>query len=131
MPIPFLPGVRKIAVVGASRNPEKWGYKILKRLMEIEDIEVYPINPKADEILGLKAYPDLRSLPEVPDMVITVVPPEVTENVVKEALLLGVRIIWMQPGSGNKKIAKIVERARGEVFLNKCILRSLALGKIA
>ena len=131
MPIPFLPGVRKIAVVGASRNPEKWGYKIVKRLMEIEDIKVYPINPKADEILGLKAYPDLRSLPEVPDMLITVVPPEVTENVVKEALLLGVKIIWMQPRSGNKKIAKIVKRARAEVFLDKCILRSLALGKIA
>ncbi|HDJ26423.1 MAG TPA: CoA-binding protein, partial [Candidatus Bathyarchaeota archaeon] len=67
------------AVVGASRDPNKYGHRVFKDLLEA-GYEVYPVNPKADEILGRKCYPDLRSLPKKPDVVVFVVPPKVTAS---------------------------------------------------
>ncbi|MEM2377929.1 MAG: CoA-binding protein, partial [Candidatus Korarchaeum sp.] len=60
---PFLDKENVVAVVGVSRNPEKWGYK-LYRFFKGHYRKVYPVNPGADEIDGDKVYPDLRSLPE-------------------------------------------------------------------
>ncbi|PNV77270.1 MAG: hypothetical protein C0200_06995 [Thermoproteota archaeon] len=57
---------RSIAVIGASRNPEKIGYVVLKQLSSKFRGRLYPINPSADEILGLKCY---KSILEVPDEV--------------------------------------------------------------
>ena len=51
------------AVVGASPDRNKYGNKVLRAYMQ-RGFTVYPINPKADEVEGLKAYPDLASLPE-------------------------------------------------------------------
>ena len=65
------------AVVGASRDPERYGYKIFRTLLDA-GYRVYPVNPSADEIAGQRAYPSLAALPEKPDVVDTVVPPAVT-----------------------------------------------------
>ncbi|MEM3609032.1 MAG: CoA-binding protein, partial [Candidatus Bathyarchaeia archaeon] len=47
-----------VAVVGASRNPLKFGNSVLKNLLDLEfKGRIYPVNPNADEVLGLKAYP--------------------------------------------------------------------------
>jgi len=72
-----------IAVVGASRNPEKYGHQVYRDLKEA-GYKVYPVNPNADKILGDKAYPSLESLPEKPDVVNIVVPPRVTEKIVEQ-----------------------------------------------
>ncbi|MHA1616308.1 MAG: CoA-binding protein [Candidatus Njordarchaeales archaeon] len=131
MPIPFLPGVKVIAVVGASRNPEKWGYKVFVTLKEkYPDTKVYPINPNATEIAGEKAYPSLKDLPEKPDLVVTVVPPTLTEKIVKEAKELGVKAIWMQPGSESEKAIKEAEAAGIKVYHHTCIVQSSEAGKI-
>jgi len=131
MPISFLPEVRVIAVVGASRNPEKWGYKVFITLRDkYPDIRVYPINPRAEKIAGSKAYPSLRELPEKPDMVVTVVPPEITEKIVEEAKKLGVKIIWMQPGSESEKAIEEAEKAGIKVYHHTCIVQSSEASKI-
>ena len=91
------------AVVGASRNPEKYGHQIYKTLKEA-GYRVYPVNPKAEEILGDKCYPSVSALPEKPDVVDLVVPPEVAIKVVKECRDLGVTRIWLQPGSESQEI---------------------------
>lgn len=132
MPIPFLPNVKKIAIVGVSRNPEKWGYKVFKTLREkFPDVVLYPINPKATKIDGVRAYNSLDDLPEIPDLVVTVVPPEVTKEVVDKAIKMGIKMIWMQPGSeSNEAIRKAIESGV-KVFHNVCIVESSRLGKIA
>lgn len=64
-----------IAVIGASRDPSKLGYAVLANIVESGySGGVYPINPKAEAILGFKVYPDVRELPEVPDLAIIVIP---------------------------------------------------------
>jgi len=120
-----IPDVRIVAVVGASRNPEKWGHKVFKTLLErYPDLKVYPINPKAETILGRRAYPNLRALPEKPDLVITVVPPKITESIVKEAVDLGVKYIWMQPGSESEDAIAYAEKNNVKVFHHVCIVES-------
>ena len=121
----LLPDVNVIAVVGVSRNPEKWGYKIFKTLLEkYPNIRIYPVNPKADEILGHKAYRSIKELPETPDIVITVVPPRITEVVVRQAAEIGVRYVWMQPGSESEEAIKVAEDSGIIVFHNICIVES-------
>ncbi len=86
------------AVVGASRERHKYGNKVLRAYQQRE-FEVYPINPKVDEIEGLKAYANLDSLPEQVHGISIITPPSVTERVVEEAARAGVRMVWMQPGA--------------------------------
>ncbi len=94
----FLDPDNVFAVVGVSRNKEKYGYKVYHDL-KIAGYEVFPVNPNLSSVDGEKCYPSLASLPKVPDVLSVVVPPSVTEKVVKEAADVGIRKVWMQPGS--------------------------------
>ncbi len=111
-----------IAVVGVSSNPDKYGHKIFRDLLA-GGYEVYGINPKADKILDQKVYPSLKDLPLVPDMVMTVVPPQVTEQVVDMCHDLGIHSIWMQPGSeSDSAVAKAKEYGM-DVIANACFMK--------
>ncbi len=69
----FRPG--SVAVIGASREENKIGHAVLSNLLESGfGGRVYPINPKADEILGLRCYPDLKAIEEKVDLVVIVIP---------------------------------------------------------
>jgi len=109
------------AVVGASRNPEKYGHKVYRDLREA-GYRVYPVNPNAEEILGDRCYPDLEELPEKPTVVVTVVPPRVTESVVKTCKRLGVRMVWMQPGSESDKAIEFCEKNGIKAVHSVCIM---------
>lgn len=89
---------RSFAVVGVSRDPAKYGHMVYATLKDIGYV-VYPINPAMDMIGDDVVYPRLETLPETPDCVVTVVPPNVTEQVARTAGRMGVRYLWMQPGS--------------------------------
>jgi acetyltransferase len=69
---------QSIAVIGASTNSKKLGYAVLENLVKGDfltgDRRVYPINPKADEILGLKAYPLVTEVPDPIDLAVIVIP---------------------------------------------------------
>jgi len=83
---------RGIAVIGASRNPEKIGYQLLKSLVEAGyEGEIYPINPKADEILGLKAYPSISKVSGKVDLAIIAIPAEGVSEVLREIGERGVK----------------------------------------
>ncbi len=117
----FLDG-SPFAVVGASTNREKYGNKVL-RVYQQTGRAVYPINPRADEIEGLKAYPDLASLPEAVHGISVITPPKVTESVVKQAAKLGIKNIWMQPGAESERAVQMAEEAGINVFGgDACIL---------
>lgn len=74
-----------VAVVGASQNPAKIGYKILNNIVQYDyGGSVYPINPKAQEILGLKAYPDLTSVPSKIDLAVIALPAPAVMDVLKQ-----------------------------------------------
>lgn len=68
---------KSVAVIGASTNPEKLGYAVVKNLLDggYSSIgAVYPINPTAPEILGFKAYPSVLEVPNSIDLAVIVIP---------------------------------------------------------
>ncbi|MEM4808772.1 MAG: CoA-binding protein, partial [Candidatus Nezhaarchaeales archaeon] len=117
----FLDRRNVFAVVGASRDPQKYGYQVYRDLKSA-GYKVYPVNPNAQEVLGDKCYPSLKELPAKPDVVVTVVPPQVTELVVEECKELGVRKIWMQPGSESEKAVEYCEENNIAVVHGACIM---------
>jgi len=110
------------AVVGASSDRDKYGNKVL-RCYQQHGMEVFPINPRADQIEGLKAYPSLAALPKAVKGLSIITPPKVTEAVVKEAIAAGVKAIWMQPGAESAAAVAEAEAAGLDVIANgACIL---------
>ena len=93
----FLDG-EPFAVVGASTDRDKYGNKVL-RCYQQDQRRVIPINPSAPEVEGLGAFPDLASVGEPMHAVSIITPPAITEQVVEQAIELGIRQIWMQPGA--------------------------------
>jgi uncharacterized protein len=112
---------KEIAVVGVSDKPEKYGYKIFKSLME-SGYKVEGINVRGGEVLGKKIYKNLQELKKIPELVITVVPPQVTENVVEECRKLGIKEIWMQPGSESENALKKAKEYGIKTTHNACLM---------
>jgi len=117
----FLNKKNIFAVVGASRDPQKYGYQVYKDLKNA-GYEVYAVNPNAEEILGDKCYPNLENLPVKPDVVDVVVPPKVTEDVVKICEKLGITKVWMQPGSESEKAIKFCEENGINLVHGVCVM---------
>ncbi len=113
------------AVAGASTNREKYGNKVV-RVYQQNGRTVYPINPRAETIEGLKCYPDVASLPTKDVALSMVTPPKITLAIVREALELGVRHFWMQPGAENLEAVEEAQ-ARGATVIHSgpCVLVAL------
>ena len=83
---------RAVAVIGASRDPKKLGYGILSNIIQYGfSGEVYPINPKADEILGLSCYPSVLAVDGPIDLAVIVVPHQFVATTMEECGQKGVR----------------------------------------
>ena len=90
------------AVVGASSDQSKYGNMVLRAYQQ-QGHEVYPVNPRADVIEGLKAYPSLGKVPVKVRGVSIITPPAITERVVEEAAAAGAEFVWMQPGAESRE----------------------------
>ena len=110
-----------IAVVGVSTNTHKWGWKIYKELKSAA-FKIYPVNPKYKKIEKDVCYPKLQMLPKKPDVIITVVPPRVTEQIVKQCKSLKIGKIWMQPGSESEKVINFCKNNGIEAVYNVCFV---------
>lgn len=112
---------KEIVVVGVSHKEEKFGFRIFRDLIN-HGFKVKGINPTDGEILGRKIYRNLKELEDVPDLVITVTPHEVTERIVEECKEMGVREIWMQPGSESKDAIEKAKNYGISVVHNACFM---------
>lgn len=117
----FLDKRNLFAVVGASGDPGKYGHRVYSDLVEA-GFTVYPVNPHLKVLLGRKCYPSLRELPRKPDVVVTVVPPAVTEEVVRECAELGVKRVWMQPGSESEGALAFCRRKGIRAVHGSCLM---------
>lgn len=121
-PIQEFLGGETFAVAGASTDREKYGNKVLRVYMQ-HGCKVYPLNPKADNVEGLKAYADLAAIPEPVHGVSIVTPPAVTESIVQQAIDLGIHNVWMQPGAeSDRAIALAAEHGLNLIHSGPCIL---------
>ena len=89
---------RSIAVLGASGTPGKLGYVIVKNIADSDfSGNVYPVNPKADEILGYKVYRSVTEIPGEVDLVVTALPtPKVTVDALDECAKKGVKAVIIE-----------------------------------
>ena len=117
----ILRDAKSIAIVGASPNPSRSSYFVGTYLLQSSDYRVYFVNPNADEILGHRAYPDLKSLPEVPDIVDVFRKASDIPSVVDEVLESGAKTIWIQLGIWNEEAAYYAESKGLTVVMDRCI----------
>ncbi len=118
-----MPGIKDktIVVIGVSEREEKFGFKIFRDLLK-EGFKVEGVNPRGGEVLGKKIYYNLKELSIPVDLVITVVPHEVTERVVEQCRQLGIKEIWMQPGSESDKAINLAKQYGIKVVHNACFM---------
>ena len=116
----ILLSANKVASVGLSSNQEKESYWIVAYLMD-QGYTIFPVNPKADEILGIKAYPSLSDIPDKVDVVQVFRRPEDVPPVVEEAIKIGAKVVWMQEGIVNEEAARMARQAGLQVVMDACM----------
>ena len=99
-----------IAVVGASPNPARAGHDLPAYLKD-HGYRIIPVNPTCDEVLGEKCYDSLEDIPEPVDCVEVFRRPEYTPDVVRQAVAIGAKSVWLQLGIINDEAKRIAEEA--------------------
>jgi len=116
----ILQAAKTLAVVGLSRREGRPGYYV-PAYMQSAGYRIIPVNPKLDEALGEKAYPDLLSIPEPVDVVVIFRRSEDVPPVVEQAIQIGAKVVWMQLGIVNQAAAERARAAGLEVVMDSCI----------
>jgi hypothetical protein len=109
-----------VALVGVSANPIRSSNFVASYLIRTP-LTSYPVNPRYDEVLGLRCYPSLRDLPEVPDIVDIFRREDQIPAVVDEAIEVGARVVWFQLGLRNDAAAAKARDAGLEVVQDRCL----------
>jgi len=109
------------AVVGASTDPDKFGHQIFGSL-RAAGYTVYGVNPRGGEIEGQKLYSTLSVLPEKPAVVDIVLPPAVAEEIVRQCAQLGLKRVWMQPGSESRAAIRFCQEHGIRVVHSVCAM---------
>ncbi len=117
----ILRNAKSVAIVGASPNPARSSYFVATYLQSSSDFRLYFVNPNATEILGQKVYPDLKSLPEVPDIVDVFRKADDIPSVMDDALEIGAKTVWVQLGIWNQDAAYYGESKGLTVVMDRCI----------
>ena len=117
----ILTDYKNIAVVGASRDPSKASYTVSKYLKE-HGYKIFPVNPYADNILGEKAYLSLSEIKEPVDIVDIFRPAGEAYAIVKEAIKLKPKVIWMQLGIKSIEASKLAEKNNIDAVMDRCIM---------
>lgn len=111
---------KSVAVIGASTNPKKDGNLILQNIIDSDfSGDIYPINPSADEVLGLKAYPSLLNVEGPVDLVVIIIPAKFCVKAMEDCAEKGVKAVIIEAmgfsevgGEGTKLQEQIVAIAK-------------------
>jgi uncharacterized protein len=114
------------AVAGASQDRSKYGNKVFRAIVA-SGRTAYPLNPTAPEVEGHPAFASIAKLPAVPESLSIVTPPHITRQVIQQAIVAGVKNIWMQPGAEDDQASQTARDAGLNVIDDgSCILVLLA-----
>jgi len=104
----ILSEAKTVAVVGISPKPERASYYVSEWALERGLHRLYFVNPvyAGREILGVEVLPSLESVPEPIDIVDVFRRPDALEEIVKEAIKVGAKYVWLQPGTENEEVIK-------------------------
>ena len=109
-----------VALLGVSGNELRSSNFVATYLVRTH-LRVYPVNPMYEEILGLKCYPSLADLPEVPDIVDVFRRPSALPGVVDDAIAVGAKVVWFQLGLRHDEAARTAMDAGLEVVQDRCL----------
>lgn len=118
--IDILRDFKNFAVLGATIDEEKYGYKIVQRLCEIGKT-VYPISPKYDEVYGLKVYRSLLAIERPIDVVVFVINKNFASQYIAQMRELGIGFAWMQPGTYDDDLINDIQ-GLGIMPIKDCVL---------
>ena len=114
--------VHSIAVVGLSPNPARPSFRVAQGLQGF-GYRIMPVRPMVAEVLGEKAFPDLESLPELPDIVDVFRASEHVPAIVESCIKLGIKKLWLQEGVVNQEAAQRAREAGITVVMDRCMWR--------
>jgi predicted CoA-binding protein len=112
--------LKTIAVVGVSRNKDKFGNAIYRDL-KTKGRKVMAVNPKLDMAEGDRCYAGLGALPEKPEGVIIVISPSETIPVIEEAAQLGIKYVWLQQGANSPEGEAKCQELGVNVVSGECV----------
>ena len=117
----ILKKISSIALIGASSNPERDSYKVMKFLID-EGYEVFPVNPNHvdNQILGKKCFSNLREINQKIDMVDIFRAKEFVMEITQDAIKKGVEVIWTQEGIIDEKSSCLAKDSDIIFVMNEC-----------
>ena len=113
--------LRKIAVIGMSKNSSKAAHYVPKYLSE-NGYEIKPVNPTADEILGKKCYDFVSEINEDVEIVDIFRPSDQVLSVMQDAIKKKPKVIWLQEGIHNPEAEELARKEGIKVVFNRCML---------
>ncbi len=116
----ILQGAQSIAVVGLSPKRERPSNLVARYLLEA-GYTVIPVNPGQDEILGLPCHADLGKIDQKVDVVDIFRKSEDILPIVKGAIAIGAKTVWMQQGIVNREAAELAQKSGLHVIMDRCI----------
>ena len=111
---------RTLAVVGLSAQWYRPSYFAAK-YMQDHGYRIIPVNPRYDEVLGERCYPDLRAIAERVDLVDCFRRSQDIPPLAEQAIAIGAKVLWMQLGIVNDEAARRASAAGLDVVMNRCV----------
>ena len=115
----ILINVNTIAIVGASSNPEKDSFKVMKFLIDY-GYKIFPVNPNEISILGRKCYSSLKKIEEKIDMVDVFRAKNFVLDIAKETIKINADILWLQEGIVDEESYELANNAGLKVVMDEC-----------
>jgi uncharacterized protein len=126
----ILAGSYTIAVVGASRHPDKVAYSVPLQLLR-HGWHVIPVNPHADELWGQRCYHSLADIPEPVDLVNVFRPSADAPEVARQAVAIGAKALWLQQGIVSAQARRIAEEAGLDYVEDRCTAVERAVWQVS
>ena len=109
-----------IAVLGVNKDHESYANKIVRKIKAINKT-AYPINPRYNELFGEVVYKSIEKCPSIPDLVVFVVNPTIGIDYLETIKELGIKTIWLQPGTISIELLEEAKRLKLNV-IEACVL---------
>ena len=122
--------IQTIAVVGASTKTDRPAHYI-PRYLQSQGYRIVPVNPRETEMFAQRVFPSLRSVDVPVDVVEVFRPPDEAETVAQDAIAIGAKVLWFQPGTHTLAAIEAASRAGLTVVSERCMgvtHRELGLG---
>jgi predicted CoA-binding protein len=111
---------KTIAVIGASTTEGKPGHDI-PQYLQTQGYRIIPVNPRGGEILGERSFPSLPHVAERVDVVDVFRPPTEAEGIAREAIAIGAKALWFQPGTHTDEAVALARQAGLTVVAKRCM----------